>query len=180
MKFIFRTGLLCAACIILFFYAGRAIDAHKVAPLDALIASSSQTFSTLASSTHAFLAGYASSTASTTLIKAPRGTISVEIAQTEAQKQLGLSYRTGLATSSGMLFVFDEPVIPGFWMKDMNFPLDMVWIDSHKKIVSITKDISPDTYPKTFQPSAPVSFVLEINAGDADRFKLATGTQLTF
>ncbi|MEI8249043.1 MAG: DUF192 domain-containing protein [Candidatus Taylorbacteria bacterium] len=180
MKIIFRIGIFFAACLVLLFSAQKAIDSHKVQPLDALIARSSQSFSTIASSTQAFIAGYASSTASTTVIKVPRGIIYVEIAQTEAQKSLGLSYRRGLATSSGMLFVFGEPTKPSFWMKDMNFPLDMVWIDSHKKIVSITKHISPDTYPQTFQPPAPVSFVLEIQAGDADRFKLATGTQLTF
>jgi len=50
-----------------------------------------------------------------------------------------------------MLFVFEEPKIRSFWMKDMSFPIDIIWVDEGLEIVGIEKRISPNTYPKTFE-----------------------------
>lgn len=91
--------------------------------------------------------------------------IEVEIVRTPEEQMRGLSGRESLAENGGMLFVYEEPLIPSFWMKDMNFPLDIIWIGEDKKIVDITENMLPETYPQTFQPKASVRYVLEVNAG---------------
>ena len=77
--------------------------------------------------------------------------LDVEIADTRERQIQGLSGRESLGENSGMLFVYEEPGLPGIWMKDMNFPIDIVWITSEKRIVSTSKDIDPSTYPTTFK-----------------------------
>jgi hypothetical protein len=91
-----------------------------------------------------------------------------------------LSDRTTLAADSGMLFVFDTPGQYGFWMKDMRFPLDMVWINADKTVAGVTKDILPSTYPSIFPPPNPISYVLEINAESADKFGLSKDALVSF
>lgn len=113
-------------------------------------------------------------------IYAPGGSIEAEVASTSDQQAKGLGGRASLKAGTGMLFPFAHPGDYGFWMKDMHFPLDMVWISSNKKVASVTSNISPDTYPEVFYPPLAISYVLELNAGDAVRFGIATGTELEF
>lgn len=113
-------------------------------------------------------------------IEAPAGSISVEVASTSEEQAKGLGQRLSLPDNQGMLFPFMYPGDYGFWMKDMHFPLDMVWISSDKKVVSITPNISPDTYPTVFYPPLAISYVLELNAGAAKEFGIATDTELVF
>ncbi len=115
-----------------------------------------------------------------TAIRAPGGIITAEIASSSDQQAKGLGGRASLQANAGMLFPFKYPGDYGFWMKDMRFSIDMVWISSNKKVVSITPGVSPDTYPNVFYPPLAISYVLELNAGDAQRFGIATGTQLVF
>jgi len=77
-----------------------------------------------------------------------------------------------------MLFVFDTPAKYGFWMKDMNFDLDMVWIDANNKVLAITKSISKDSYPQVFNPPSAVKYVLEVPSGFSDRAGLKVGQML--
>jgi uncharacterized membrane protein (UPF0127 family) len=114
------------------------------------------------------------------LIHAPGGDIYIEIAETPDQQTLGLGGRDSLPANQGMLFPFSQPGVYSFWMKDMNFPLDMVWIDANKKVAGVTADISPDTYPNTFNPPSQISYVLELNAGAAVKFGITSGTILKF
>lgn len=88
----------------------------------------------------------------------------VEIADTEAKRSLGLSERSSLKEKEGMLFIFPTSGFPRFWMKDMNFPIDIVWLNERFEVVGIEKNVSPDTYPQTFTPSTPVKYVLEVPA----------------
>ncbi len=90
--------------------------------------------------------------------------IRVIIASTPKEKERGLGGRDNLARNEGMLFVFDQPGQYPFWMKEMRFPLDIIWIDQNFKIVDIEDDISPNTYPKTFVPGIPAQYILEVNA----------------
>jgi len=113
-------------------------------------------------------------------IVAPQGTIHVSIADTAVLQENGLSDRPSMPDDSGMLFIFPTARNYAFWMKDMRFPLDMVWIDSDHMVVGVTENISTSTYPETFGPPSPVPFVLELNAGAAERFGIATGTTLKF
>ncbi len=116
----------------------------------------------------------------TVSIQAPKGTISALIADTPQSKEKGLGGRASLPTGQGMLFIFSEPGMQAFWMKDMKFALDMVWIGADKKIAGISADISQNSYPQVFFPPSPVLYVLELNAGSAKSFGLATGTDLIF
>jgi len=82
-----------------------------------------------------------------------------------------------------MLFLFAVPGIYRFWMPDMNFPLDIVWIDSNKKVIGISADVSNEfdpANPKFYTPPAPAQYVLEVNAGFASRKNLAVGASVEF
>src|SRR3989344_1119926 len=92
-------------------------------------------------------------------------TIQLEIADTSASRTMGLSGKTHLPSGSGMLFVFDHPDYYTFWMKDMKFPIDIIWIDENRQIVHIEKEVAPETYPKSFRPSRKSLYVLEVEAG---------------
>src|SRR3989344_2910459 len=106
--------------------------------------------------------------------------IKIEIADESNEQSRGLSGREYLAPDGGMLFVFPERTIPGFWMKEMNFSLDFIWIDESGKIVEITKNVSPATYPKTFLPPSPIKYVLEVNAGWSDKNNIKIGNVVSF
>ena len=101
-------------------------------------------------------------------------TLQVEIAQTAEQKITGLSHRLSLAEGRGMFFIFDTDGRHGIWMKDMEFPIDIIWIDAAMKVVHIEKSVAPDTYPQTFTTPTPARYVLEVPAGYA-KGRIAVG-----
>ena len=101
--------------------------------------------------------------------------IKAEIARTSAQRAQGLSGRRALGTDEGMLFVFPQDTAPGFWMKEMNFAIDIVWLDSSGAIVEINKNLNPDSFPQLFYPPRPIRYVLELPAGLTDKLQLKTG-----
>ncbi|MDB5238745.1 MAG: hypothetical protein JWO00_80 [Candidatus Parcubacteria bacterium] len=113
-------------------------------------------------------------------VKTPRGTIHAIVAATPASRERGLGDRASLPIDGGMLFVFDQPGDYGFWMKGMNFPLDLIWVLPNKKIAGIARAVSPETYPDVFYPHAQIGYVLELNSGGAAKWGIATGTQLVF
>jgi len=102
-------------------------------------------------------------------------TFSVEVADTEADQERGLSGHTPLSDNQGMLFVFSNPDNYGFWMKGMTFPLDIIWFDQNFRVVHIEKNLSPRTYPKIYYPGTNSVYVLEINAGQTDILKTKIG-----
>ena len=98
-------------------------------------------------------------------------TITAEIANTEAERSSGLGGRDELSTHEGMLFIFDAPTLPSFWMKDMKFPIDIVWIRA-QKIIGFAENVDPqigakDIDLKLYTPPNFVDTVLELgpNAG---------------
>ncbi len=91
-------------------------------------------------------------------------TITAEVASTEAAREQGLSGRASLAEGSGMLFIFESDDPAAIWMKDMKFPIDVVWMDAGGIVITVTPDIAPDTYPEAFYPSAPARYILELPA----------------
>lgn len=91
-------------------------------------------------------------------------TLTVAIADTDALRTQGLS-DTDHVIADGMLFVFPTDVIPAFWMKDMRYAIDIVWIGSTGGVVDMSPNIYPYTYPHTFEPAQPVRYVLELAAG---------------
>lgn len=109
--------------------------------------------------------------------------IKVELALTLADQEKGLGGRASLGENQGMLFAFDHLDRYHFWMKDMKFPLDMIWIGEDMKVVYIKKDATPESYPQSFGPSISDDFakyVLEINAGFADKNNLKVGDSVVF
>jgi uncharacterized membrane protein (UPF0127 family) len=110
-----------------------------------------------------------------TEVKISGKTYFVEVAQTSVERQKGLSGHMPLLENSGMLFVFDRPDDYGFWMKDMFFPLDIIWISNDYRVVHLEKNISPDTYPTVYYAGVPVLYVLEISAGQIDKNNIKIG-----
>ena len=104
--------------------------------------------------------------------------IVVEIADTDAARARGLSGRPALAKNTGMLFVFATADDQSFWMKDMNFPLDIIWLDDHWRVIDVTQNISPKDFPKTYGPRAPARYVLEVNAGFISAHHITIGAQV--
>ena len=97
------------------------------------------------------------------------GVYNARLAETPAQLERGLSGTKHLGTNDAMLFVFDRDAKWSIWMKDMNFPIDIIWIDNDKKVVHIVKNASPDNYPRErFTPNADARYVLEVPAGSVD------------
>ena len=98
--------------------------------------------------------------------------------------QLGLSDRLSMAEDQGMLFDFGTPQMPEFWMNDMNFPLDFLWINSGK-IIGVTADAPAaprnpdgsfnDSNLPLYPPPSPVDEVIEVNAGWAQKNSIAVG-----
>lgn len=99
------------------------------------------------------------------ILKVGEISLNIEVADTDAERTQGLSGREGLEEGSGLLFVFEREGYYGFWMKDMNFPIDIAWIDKNKKVTHIEAGVSPETYPKIFNPEIKNLYVLELPAG---------------
>ena len=88
----------------------------------------------------------------------------VRIADSPAERAQGLSGTAPLPQGEGMLFIFERAGMYGFWMKDMNYPIDIIWLNDDLESVGATKNISPDTFPAVFYPPVPVRYVLEISS----------------
>jgi len=106
--------------------------------------------------------------------------VEVDVVATPDEQAKGLSGRSGLMEGYGMLFLFEKPDFYGFWMKDMLFSIDIIWIDKDKKVVHMEKSVSPETYPKSFVPSALAKYVLEVPAGFSEKFKVKVGDVVEF
>lgn len=104
----------------------------------------------------------------------------VTLARTEEERQQGLSDTESLPAMTGKLFIFEQPARYGFWMKDMNYAIDIIWIDENYKVVHIEESVSPDTFPESFKPSAPALYVLETNAGFSQQYSVRKGDMLVF
>lgn len=104
--------------------------------------------------------------------------VDVELARTQEEHTQGLSGRAALPENQGMLFVYDKPDLYSFWMKDMHFPIDIIWIGSDKKVVEVLKNVQPESFPEIFQTQKPAQYVLEANAGFAERYGVKVGTEV--
>ncbi len=107
-------------------------------------------------------------------------TLSVILADTDALRVRGLSGKTGLPASTGMLFEFDSDSHPQIWMKDMLFSIDILWLDDNFTVVELAENISPETFPKIFSSRIPARYVLEVPAGFSRAHGLRVGSAGTF
>jgi uncharacterized membrane protein (UPF0127 family) len=106
-------------------------------------------------------------------------TLDIEIADDEYSIQTGLMYRTQLETNQGMLFIFPDEDFRSFYMKNTKIPLDIIYINANKTIVSVQKNAKP--LDETSLPSeAPAKYVLEINGGLFDQWQLKVGDSIDF
>ncbi len=89
----------------------------------------------------------------------------VEIAESEKEKEKGLSGREFLNEKEGLLFSYNSEDYHGVWMKEMLFPIDVIWIDKDLIVVDIKENVYPETYPEIFYSEKPSMYILEINSG---------------
>lgn len=101
----------------------------------------------------------------------------VEIVRTAEQVRRGLGGREDLSPDTGMWFDFGTENKWGIWMKDMKFPIDIVWLDKNLEVVTTEKNVSPKTFPKTFYPSRSASYVLELPSGTVEKYHLEAGNR---
>lgn len=110
-------------------------------------------------------------------------TFKVQVVKKSEDLQKGLSGRDSLAQNQGMLFVFEKKGDYPFWMKDMNFPLDIIFINDNK-IVTIYEQVPSPLYPNenlpVYRAKEPINKVLEFNAGTVSKYKIKVGDEVTF
>ncbi len=103
----------------------------------------------------------------------------VEIVNTPAKMSKGLSDREGMAENEAMLFLFKDKDFRSFWMKDMNFPIDLLWIDGNlivgwEENMPVQHDVSEDRLKK-YRSLQPVDTILELPAGAIKKLELEKG-----
>jgi uncharacterized protein len=106
--------------------------------------------------------------------------LKVGLALTQKEQEQGLSGRNNLGEDEGMLFIFDHIDKYPFWMKDMKFPLDIIWISDDYHVVYIKENALPESYPESFSPSLDSKYVLEVNTGFSQKNNLKVGDEVNF
>ena len=107
----------------------------------------------------------------------------VEVADDDAERARGLMFRDTLADDRGMLFIHEVQQPLAYWMKNTRIALDILYFDDARRLVSQQRGVPPcslgDACP-SYPSGAPARYVLELNAGQAERLKLENGTELRF
>ena len=106
--------------------------------------------------------------------------VNVLVADSSSERALGLSGHKRMQKDQGMLFVFTSPSQYCFWMQDMKFPIDIVWLDKDKKVITIKTNVTPESYPTSYCPDSDAQYVLEVLAGQAEALGLKEGDQAHF
>lgn len=104
----------------------------------------------------------------------------VRVADEYYEQTTGLSTTESLQPNEGMLFVHQEEDFYPIWMKDMNFAIDIVWIDANKQVISIDHNVEPESYPAAFISEKPAMYILEIPAGAAAAAGIQAGQTAKF
>jgi hypothetical protein len=106
--------------------------------------------------------------------------VKVELAETLEEQSLGLSGRYDLPEGEGMLFIFKTSGEHPFWMKEMNFPIDIIWIAEDGRVVYIKDSATPESFPEVYKPNEVAKYVLEVRAGFATENNLKVGDGVEF
>lgn len=113
--------------------------------------------------------------------------INAQVANTEPKRNLGLSYTKEMPDNAGMLFVFESVSEKNFWMRDMYFDLDIIWLDENKQVVGFFENVKKESYnsknpelSKIYHSPNNTKYVLEVNAGTIAKLKIKTGDKLDF
>ena len=105
--------------------------------------------------------------------------LDIEFAQTEYETQTGLMYRKGMEDHQGMLFIFDEERMHSFYMKNTEFPLDIIFIKADSTIASFQENAQPFN-EAGLSSQVPIQYVLEVNAGLAEKWLLEVGDKIEY
>ncbi len=105
--------------------------------------------------------------------------IDIEIADTDQKTAQGLMYRSSMPQNAGMLFLMPREEIQGFWMRNTYIPLDMIFVNSNKEIVTIHANTTPMN-EKSYISTAPALYVVEVNAGYCNKNNIKEGDKIDF
>lgn len=103
----------------------------------------------------------------------------LEVANNERSREKGLGGKDSLMNGTGMLFVYSQPNVACFWMKDVKFNLDILWFDAERKLIHKQENLSPASYPTSYCPPKPSKYVVEVPGGVAQSLSLEVGDTLT-
>lgn len=106
-------------------------------------------------------------------------TVKASVAESWPDRIKGLSGTPYLPPDVVKLFIFDSLAYHSIWMKEMNYAIDIIWVDEKNTIVHIVKKATPESYPETFSPTVPALYVIETAAGFVDEHALTVGTLVT-
>ncbi len=105
--------------------------------------------------------------------------IDIQTANTDFDRQLGLMFRKSMSENQGMLFIFPQESVQSFWMRNTYISLDMIFVNTDKKIITIhknTKTLSDQSYRST----GPAKYVIEVDAGFSDKFNIKVGDKVNW
>ncbi|MEM8508560.1 MAG: DUF192 domain-containing protein [Bacteroidota bacterium] len=105
--------------------------------------------------------------------------LNIEIADSDYEVQTGLMYRESMRENEGMLFVFPDVAVHSFYMKNTQFPLDLLFIDPSLKVASITENAQP-LDETSLSSQVPIKYVLEINAGLTQKWNIKVGDSIAY
>jgi hypothetical protein len=106
-------------------------------------------------------------------------TFDIELAEDEYETQTGLMHRGSMENNQAMLFIFQNVQMRSFYMKNTLIPLDIIYLDESKKVVSIQKNAKPMN-ESSLPSKVPVKYVLEINGGLSDQLHIVEGDRISF
>lgn len=109
--------------------------------------------------------------------------LQADVALSSEEQTKGLSIKDSLKSNEGMIFPYESPQTLSFWMKDMKFPIDIIWIDSDKTIIHIENNLQPcssEVLCPTYKPNDDSMYVLETVGGFAEKYDIVRGTRVGF
>jgi uncharacterized membrane protein (UPF0127 family) len=171
--------LILVVCILIFagkiFYAKN--DLVETIPTDNFVPTTSTPSSIPATEKNK---GVSADSAVGSTVKIGDATVKITVADTPAERERGLSGHPGLHEDEGLLFVFEIPGKYGFWMKDMLFSIDIIWLNENREVIYIKKNATPESFPEVFTPPVDAKYVLEVVAGLTDEKNISVGNAMEF
>ncbi len=105
--------------------------------------------------------------------------VMASVADSPEERQLGLSGTTMIPEDVVKLFVFDGENKWSFWMKDMLYSIDIIWVNERGEVVTVKESVAPETFPESFTPTDPAKYVIETEAGFSRQYGIVPGTKVT-
>lgn len=104
----------------------------------------------------------------------------VRIADNDRDRKKGLSGTNDLPKNEALVFIFDHDGRHGIWMKDMNYAIDIVWLDSERRVVHTKSGVLPESYPEVFFPDSAARYVVEFRSGIVEEKGIRIGQEAIF